>query len=285
MGAAGSGSAAPSSSSASPTAPASSGTQTSPGGSSVGTTGSNPGSASGSASGGSVGSASSGGTGATGAPTPQDAGCNLDISTYVPPPASAACWNCIAKGCPSALKTCASDCTCGANLATILACVSSGVAVSSCVTPNALMGGPLTVPFDPRLSIASAECPSCQGTPSAADASSSDGLMACVGGGGGGGAGNGACTATLSETCGGTTYQVVCASGSDLLMLRTEHPRCSVPGCPYRPGIPIGPGGDVWGLRRTARSSDLCGFPHSTLMTRPSVGLTSQSPLARKEPS
>jgi hypothetical protein len=99
------------------------------------------------------------------------------------------------------------------------------------------------------LTQASFEC-GCEGAPQQ-DASSG-----CVMTGGGGAGGNGQCTSNFSETCGGTTYQVVCAcpAGSCACFSGSTATTVSFSGCPYCPGGAAGPNNEN-------PLFAMCGFP------------------------
>jgi hypothetical protein len=81
---------------------------------------------------------------------------------------------------------------------------------------------------------ASGQCP-CASTPTDAGASSGRDSTGCVGHGASGG--GPPCTATTSETCGSTTYTVVCScpDGSCACFGATTH-AVSFTGCPSCPG-------------------------------------------------
>ena len=191
---------------------------------------------------------------------PEDAGCSASIATYDPTPSFASCWACVANGCAAELAACAADCACNSLIAGGLACINAGDgSPASCLAPALSAGNDSALSAVATcLVMVNVNCP-CSGAVDAAPASTSDdGSAACVTMGGSAGGGNGSCTSTLGETCGGTNYQVVCAcpQGSCACFGPSSHV-ISFAGCPYCPSPGGGPG--------NVSSDELftrCGFPH-----------------------
>ena len=221
------------------------------GGSSSGTSSGN-----GSSSGGPSGSGSSGGVliGSSSGPGPEeDASCSESILTMASQGTFADCWSCVAKGCEAQLTACAADCTCNADVAQAMECSEDGgpgpgpagcfmSVLGSMNQAESAVGGCILQ--------AGADCSCVSGAPPPGDGG-------CVPTGGGSSGGNGTCTSEFGESCGGMTYQVVCAcpSGSCACFGPSSTTTFSFSGCPYCPGEGVG----------TTTSDDLltqCGFPH-----------------------
>jgi hypothetical protein len=162
------------------------------------------------------GSASPGGSGPTSPPppiltTPGDAGCAP--SSWQPGQSFSACWDCIWRGCWKQLTACAAECGCSQTVAKGIACANAGNSPSSCLGPGVGpgpggTGGGLDPSIGPCLSLAASECGCASG--SAGGTATSVPACAPMESGGAGG-GNGQCENTVTETCGGTVYQVTCA--------------------------------------------------------------------------
>jgi hypothetical protein len=200
------------------------------------------------------GSATHGSGPSTGGPisgTPGDASC--PATSWQPTPGFSACWNCIWGGCSTQLEACANDCACSQSVSQAIACTGSGGSSFQCFAPLApLQSGPL-MGAEMCLSFALGECPACQtgfSTPPIPSASSCTKLGTANGGG------SGTCITTVSEKCGDTSYQVVCAcpQATCACMGPTNKvlPFASCPNCPApSPGTTAS--GDLFAL---------CGFPH-----------------------
>jgi hypothetical protein len=173
------------------------------------------------------------------------------VLALAPPtdPTAGACWSCVAKGCSNQLGVCAGDCACNEALTNELSCLEGGGTSASCFFPMDAADDDATIAARQCVVEASYEC-SCDESPPL-DAST------CTQLGGSGGGGNGQCTSTFSEACGGTTYQVVCAcpAGNCACFEGTTSTKVvSFEGCPFCPG---GPGDNSADDLLT-----LCGFPH-----------------------
>ena len=157
-----------------------------------------------------------------------------------------ACWGCAAKGCASQLSACEADCPCHTAVAQALECVSNGGSALPCFMPILSTSDPALSAFGTCLLQASGEC-NCSLNPGSTDdagapPTSGDDAMACTPSGGGGTTGNGSCSSTVEETCGGNDYQVVCSCprGSCVCFGPSTTTVVSFDGCPYCPGL--GPG-------------------------------------------
>jgi hypothetical protein len=198
----------------------------------------------------------------------EDAGCSSNLLTFEAiDPTFAACWACAARGCMSLLTGCAADCTCSETIMKALICSDGSGSATSCFVSTLQSQDPLVADVTSCLSQTSGEC-NCDGSdadasspPEATDAGS-DTSAACNPGGGGGSTGGGQCSSSAGETCGSTSYQVVCAcpQGTCVCFGPSSTPQVvNYSGCPYCPGLgPESSSADTTQLQML----DLCGFPH-----------------------
>ena len=159
----------------------------------------------------------------------------------------------MAPTCAAQLSACVSDCACSAAVLAAEECADTG-------NPNQCFG-PLLLDNESSdetlsstancLTMASLECACGETLPDASD-------PGCTQTGGGGTGGNGECTSTVGETCGGVNYQVVCAcpEGSCVCFSQSSSTKVvSIDSCPFCPGGPAGG-------QSPSDLYDLCGFPH-----------------------
>lgn len=193
-----------------------------------------------------------GSSAAPGSAPETDASCTPGVLPSAPPGSALdACWTCMTRGCTAQLAKCVSDCACNAAIGDMLAQMNSGGQVRACVVP--VLGGAGFC-----LSQACLEC-GCSGVIVPDAGIGADGGN-CAPVGGGGSFGNGQCSSTLSETCNGTNYQIICSCpDAKCACFGPTSQIVAYSGCPYcpSPGGPVGPSGPP--------PSDLlaqCGFPH-----------------------
>jgi hypothetical protein len=176
--------------------------------------------------------------------------CGPNAETYGYGSALSSCWPCIDKGCFMELYGCTQDCACNEAIVKALACVEPGAQnATPCFTNAFGSGDGDTTAFINCLAMTADEC-SCLGPPPTPDAG------ACVVQGGGSSGGTGECTSEFSETCGDTSYKVVCSCPQNQCVCFGDTTTViQLDSCPYCPGLGDGP---------APTESDLfaqCGFP------------------------
>src|SRR5258708_141655 len=135
-----------------------------------------------------------------------DGGC--PAVSWQPVPAFAGCWDCMWRGCSTQLAACASDCVCSQAVANAIACANGGGGAGACFTDAPPPKG-LSPAASVCLDFAAIDCGCATGSiGTSSDASTCTRTLMPTGGGGGG---DGQCTFSQSEVCGGETYQVICA--------------------------------------------------------------------------
>jgi hypothetical protein len=131
-----------------------------------------------------------------------DGGCGPE-PVFDPPPASAACWDCMVKGCGPQFAACGSDCGCQGALGDEATCVNAGDA-RNCLLDGNGSGNDTLNALQLCLAESSNEC--CGTAPTTAP-----GMCVQTGSGVGGALGGGGCTTNVAETCSGEDFQVVCS--------------------------------------------------------------------------
>jgi hypothetical protein len=221
-------------------------------------------------SGSSSGAASSGtgqipSSGSVGASSGSSSPCSPSFFEDPVPASIGGCWACVEKACAVPLMECAADCTCNQAIKTALSCVAKGGSAVSCFTPE-LMGLTASPALAMCLLQGNGECGACGETDGgdtvtmAPDASPAG----CVPGGNGATAGGGSCSSTITETCGGTVYQAVCACPEARCVCFGDTTTVvPISGCPYCPNAFSGVPGEPPepGALTTDQVFSLCGFP------------------------
>lgn len=179
-----------------------------------------------------------------------DSGCSANLLATMAAGPSGACWPCVAKACATQLTACSGDCQCNAAISGALQCASNGGEPVGCITSASGSSNDLAQKTAGCILDTGGACDCLGAAPVPADGG-------CVQTGGGSSGGNNQCTADISETCGSTNYQVVCAcpQGSCACFGESSTTSISYDGCPTCPGI---------GIDSTTMTDLLtrCGFPH-----------------------
>ena len=222
------------------------------------------GSGSDSSSGGSSGVAASGSSGDdfSDLPSPSGSssgGCGEDLQSVV---FSSACLQCMANKCATALSQCAAeDCVCVDTVFGGLECLNDGGSVNSCFS-STLAAGVMSIGASLSamcLALAGRGC-GCDATPDGGslDASSAPDASCVDFGWTGNAGGDGTCTESAAESCGGASYQVVCSCPrGECSCLGDVATVIPYDGCPYCPGGETMPEGG----QSTANLYAACGFP------------------------
>ncbi|HLK39652.1 MAG TPA: hypothetical protein VKU41_23010 [Polyangiaceae bacterium] len=169
-----------------------------------------------------------------------------------------ACWPCIAKGCPRQIAACGADCVCNGAITSAFACAEDGGSTGSCLGPHIPDQGQ-TGEFVNCMLSAISECGCGLDSGGAIPLAGPTDDAGCIQSSGGGISGNGQCSSTVSETCGGILYQAtcVCPAGSCACFGPSTRTLIAFDGCPFCPGLGSrNPGGTT-----VTDILSLCGFP------------------------
>jgi hypothetical protein len=186
-------------------------------------------------------SGSSGFVGSSGNSSGLTGPCAPSLLSYMVAPTFEKCWSCVEGGCSTALMACAQDCGCNKSIVSALGCVNGGGTPFSCFSPAITAGGdPATSSLASCLLQAGSDCGCQENTPGGGPGMPPpvpDASAACMITGGGSTSGDGACSSTIQETCGGTEYQAVCAcpQGRCVCFGNTTTTVINIGSCPYCP--------------------------------------------------
>ncbi len=189
--------------------------------------------------------------------------CGEDLQSVV---FSSACLQCMAKRCAEQFTQCAVDCTCDETVFEGLECLNGGASVNSCFASTFAVGVSSTNTSLAAMCLALADRGCGCGTPDGGllDASSTPDASCVDFGWTGSGGGDGTCSESASENCGGASYQVVCSCPrGECACLGDVTTVIPYAGCPYCPaGLTTMPGQPLpeGGLSNTDLYA-ACGFP------------------------